>query len=532
VRSTAQGWSQRRWTKRVRAVVVALTAVVLIAPISTVGPAGAAPPSRTTVGWTAPFTATPLRGVVPGPLTVHDHRLVDADGRTVFLHGLFGVWKIPGGLPPDTSDPDGFTPADADTVASLGFDSFRLAWFWSDLEPTEGQYDTAYLSGYKALADELERRGLFVLADSHQDMYSSVFDGDGFPAWASPASDTDPNPLAFPLGYFTTPVEVAFDDFWANAGGVQNAYDAAWKKVASQFVGDPMLLGYDLINEPFPGSTVGACLAASGCPTTDATTIESAETRAAEAIQTVDPRHISFYEPNILFNWGVPSGLRQPTGPVGQVSLSFHDQCQERAAWEASGGQTTPTPAQEAACLEQEAVPLQNAASTVDQLGGVPFMTEVSTITDDDPAGLECVLEDADAAQTSWTYGLSWKSGELRNLDPAKEAVLARTYPVAVAGTPTTFTFNARDGVFFMNYESHGGRAPTVISVPTAVHYPNGYKVFVTGGATVTSAPGAQDLTLTAPAGANVSLIVLPIGTVDNAASTLPSCASLESPGS
>jgi endoglycosylceramidase len=168
---------------------------------------------------------------------------VDADGRVVFLHGLFGVWKIPGGLPPDNNDLDGFTPADANLVSSLGFDGFRLAWFWSDLEPVQGKYDAAYLSRYRALARELERRGLFVLADSHQDMYSSVFGGDGFPAWASPASDTDPDPAKFPIGYFTTPVEVAFDDFWANVDSVQNDYDAAWRKVASSFVGDPMLAG-------------------------------------------------------------------------------------------------------------------------------------------------------------------------------------------------------------------------------------------------------------------------------------------------
>jgi endoglycosylceramidase len=473
---------------------------------------------------------TPLEGVVPGPLTVQDDHFTDADGRTVFLHGLFGVWKIPGGLPPDTDDPDGFTPADADAVAALGLDAFRLAWFWSDLEPTEGQYDQAYLAGYKALADELEERGLFVLADSHQDMYSSVFDGDGFPPWASPASDTDPDPQPFPLGYFSPPVETAFDDFWSNRSGVQVAYDAAWRQIASQFVGDPMLVGYDLINEPFPGADVGSCLGAKGCQKLDHTTIAPAETAAAQAVRSVDQGHIAFYEPNILFNWGEPTGLRRPSAAVGQIGLSFHDQCQERAVWEAGGGQTQPTPAEESACLQQSAAPLEHARGAARVLGGVPFMTEVDPIADDDAAGLECILEDADATRTSWTYGLSWKSGELSHLDPAKEAVLARTYPVAVAGTPKRFAFDARTGIFTMDYRAGGGTAPTVISVPTAVHYPNGYRVTVKGGGTVTSAPGAQALTLAAPAGASVRVTVTPVGVVDNAAASLPSCSSLLTP--
>ena len=217
---------------------IAITTIGLLALPPT---AGATTRGRTETGNTtgAPedFTSTPLAGAVAGPLTVKNDRFVDSDGRVVFLHGLFGVWKIPGGLPPDSTDPDGFTPANADTVASMGFDAFRLAWFWSDLEPVEGQYDSSYLAGYKALATELEQRGLFVLADSHQDMYSSVFNGDGFPTWASPASDTDPNPEAFPLDYFTAPTEEAFDDFWANDDNVQNQYDAGLEAGGSPVCG-------------------------------------------------------------------------------------------------------------------------------------------------------------------------------------------------------------------------------------------------------------------------------------------------------
>jgi hypothetical protein len=354
---------------------VVLAAIVVTAVSAALGPPGTAGASSRTskhdVAATAnrKATSTPLAGAVPGPLTVEHDQFVDADGRVVFLHGLFGVWKIPGGLPPDNSDLDGFTPADANLVASLGFDGFRLAWFWSDLEPVQGKYNIAYLSRYKALARELERRGLFVLADSHQDMYSSVFGGDGFPTWASPGSDTDPDPAKFPLGYFTSPVETAFDDFWANVDSVQNDYDAAWQKVASTFVGDPMLAGYDLLNEPFPGSTVSSCLGPQGCRKVDATSIEPAESAAAEAIRSVDTGHIAFYEPNILFNWGQPTGLKSPPAAAGTVGFSFHDQCEERAAWEASGGTIQPTPAQEATCLQQSEAPLRQAHSTATKLG-------------------------------------------------------------------------------------------------------------------------------------------------------------------
>jgi len=529
-----KGTKQRDRRARLDGAVITIVVTAMSAALALPGTAGASGGSkhRVAAATDGRVVAAPLAGSVPGPLTVEHDQFVDADGRVVFLHGLFGVWKIPGGLPPDNNDLDGFTPADANLVASLGFDGFRLAWFWSDLEPVQGRYDAAYLSRYRALARELERRGLFVLADSHQDMYSPVFGGDGFPTWASPASDTDPDPAKFPIGYFTTPVEVAFDDFWANVDSVQNDYDAAWRKVASTFVGDPMLAGYDLLNEPFPGSSVASCLGPQGCKKIDTTSIEPAESAAAEAIGSVDTGHISFYEPNILFNWGQPTGLKRPPAAAGTVGLSFHDQCEERAAWEASGGTIQPTPAQEATCLQQSEAPLRQAQSTATKLGGVPFMTEVDPITDSDAAGLECILEDADAHMTSWTYGLSWTSGELESMAPDKKAVLARTYPVAVAGVPRSFSFDARTGIFEMRYRSDGGPAPTVISVPTAVHYPNGYKVTVTGGGVVNSAPDAQALTITAPTGAQVRVSVAPIGTVVTGASSLPSCSSLLNPSS
>jgi endoglycosylceramidase len=523
-------WKQRHRRARLDVALTTVVVAAMSAVLGLPGTVGASSGTSEQVAAHARATRAPLAGAVPGPLTVEHDQFVDADGRVVFLHGLFGVWKIPGGLPPDNNDLDGFTPADANLVAGLGFDSFRLAWFWSDLEPVQGKYDISYLSRYKALARELERRGLFVLVDSHQDMYSSEFGGDGFPTWASPASDTDPDPAKFPIGYFTTPVETAFDDFWANVDSVQNEYDGAWVKVASAFVGDPMVAGYDLLNEPFPGSTVSSCLGPQGCKKVDATSIEPAESAAAEAIRSVDTGHIAFYEPNILFNWGQPTGLKDPPAAAGTVGFSFHDQCEERAAWEASGGTIQPTPAQEATCLRQSEAPLRHAHSTAAKLGAVPFMTEVDPITDSDAAGLECILEDADAHMTSWTYGLSWTSGELESMDPAKEAVLARTYPVAVAGAPQSFSFDARSGNFEMRYRSDDGPAPTVISVPTAIHYPHGYKVTVTGGGVVTSAPGAQALTITAPSGVEVRVSVTPIGTVVTAATSLPSCTALLNP--
>ena len=61
--------------------------------------------------------------------------------------------------------------------------------------------------------------------------------------------------------------------------------------------------------------------------------------------------------------------------------------------------------------------------------------------------------------------------------------VLSQTYPEAVAGRPTSITFDGATGAFALRYvPNHSVRAPTVIVVPTGVHYPQGYCARVTGG--------------------------------------------------
>ncbi len=57
----------------------------------------------------------------------------------MILHGLFAVWKgVPYYPPDDATIPNGFTDADADRYAALGFDAVRLAWFWRGPRAGEG----------------------------------------------------------------------------------------------------------------------------------------------------------------------------------------------------------------------------------------------------------------------------------------------------------------------------------------------------------------------------------------------------------
>jgi endoglycosylceramidase len=284
-----------------------------------------------------------------------------------------------------------------------------------------------------------------------------------------------------------------------------------------------MVAGYDVMNEPFPGTTspaepyVASCRAAPGCPAFDRDTLEPFETSLARAIRAVDRRRPVFYEPTIFFNTGVPNGFVRPPPDVAPAGLSFHNQCPTRAAYA-----TTKNPALieqgHVTCPPIETQTMRNAADVARRLGGPALMTEVAATSDDDVRGLNCLLERADRFRTGYTYGLSWSNPdkELRRLGaesaageraPFKQSVLARVYPRAIAGKPRSYGFDVRTGRFRLRYvKRRRARGPTVISVPTAIQYRGGYRVRV-AGARVTSRPGASLLTV-ANRGARRTVVV------------------------
>ena len=70
--------------------------------------------------------------------------------------------------------------------------------------------------------------------------------------------------------------------------------------------------------------------------------------------------------------------------------------------------------------------------------------------------------------------------------------VLSRTYPEAIAGRPQSVSFDPTSGTFHLVYlPDHAVHAPTVIFVPTQIHYPNGYCARVSGGSVI-SRPGSE----------------------------------------
>ncbi len=478
----------------------------------------------------------------------------------MFFHGVNAVDKhAPYELFPAAGKPWNLSAADASLMGRLGLNVVRLGMIWKGLEPgtapandpaictpgaphDPGQFSQtvldAYLSKVKESVDLLGRFHIYTLLDMHQDVYNELFDGEGAPNWAvctSGASNSDP-PGRWSQNYGTAAAGAAFRHFWTNdvVGDVQGEYDRVWAAVASYFRGDPWVLGYDPFNEPFSTSLVNSgdekfdgqleCFYTGrsfiGAPAHGAPSISCPPGVPAAgvipAIQTADPGALVFYEPDIFSSRGSTNFVGAM--PFANLVFNVHVYCGYR-----SGKTGNPTDIRACANQEQRSLTTRSEdrtdlGSTAQPRGPAWFLSEFGATSNSQL--LDRLTAEADSNLIGWAYW-SWKfyadptgssaeglvaaDGSLRST----ASDLSRTYPQAIAGRPKSLSFDPTNGAFHLAYvPDHAVHAPTVIFVPTQVHYPSGYCAKASG-AKVISARGSEVLLLkNAASGSLVSVTV------------------------
>lgn len=470
---------------------------------------------------TAPAGSSPDPGTAALPLGQAHTWLTDRQGRAVVLHGLNQVSKTA----PYAPAADGFSDDDAAFLEANGFNAMRIGVIWAAVEPRPGVYDDAYLDSIASTVDTLEGHGIVSLLDFHQDLWNERFQGEGAPAWAVQDGGL-PNPqLGFPGNYFANLAQDrAWDSFWANRPaadgvGLQDHLARAWAHVAARFRDSAAVMGYEVLNEPWPGTLWEPCaLPVLGCPLFDATLTRFYQ-RVATAIRTADPVKTVWIEPNVLFSYVAASNLGTVKDPA--IGLAFHDYCGIEAFLKRNTG-----------CSILDGISM-STAKRYSTSRDVPWLLTEFGATMDLP-NISGVMDLADRNRLGW---LEWAytGGDITSADPDgqtlvrdptlpptgdnvvvdKLRVLARPYPKVVAGVPTSWSF--RSGVFTLTYSTQradgSGAFPpgseTAVSTP-AVEFPTGYRVGVTG-ATVASGPDAPTLRLLSDPGArSVTVTVSP----------------------
>jgi endoglycosylceramidase len=424
-------------------------------------------------------------------LVAEGTRLVDGLGRTVFLRGVDGGGrsKFAPFVPFDYA-PGEYASALEKYMSHAeqwGIDAMRVPFTWTALEGTKGVYDESWLGMYAELLASAWAHGIYTVVDFHQDVYSEVYCGDGFPGWTvedppAPAHDCP----AWGLEYFSDKdVEQAFDAFWGNTNGLYPRYLSAWDEMIRRFKDTPGVLGFEIINEPSSGTEDETTFEVG---TLSAFYVEVAKHMRAEA-----PDDLVFVDATGIDGVTVTTSIRNP----GLAGVVFAPHFYPLAS---------PSPSAVRSELEAWAkvgtawnVPvfLGEFGTSNTNPGAEPYIASVFGAIDS--LGLSGAAE--------WEYSTSkelWNSETDTVVGPdgteyPVARALIRPYARAVAGTTITQSWNDAKEQFSLSYAPASGTTDvTEVRLPTRA-FPAGYTVTLAGGCyDASSVPGEMLVKATA----------------------------------
>lgn len=248
---------------------------------------------------------------------------VDSMGRRRIFHGVNAVQKLPPFIPSEVDDLlRSLNQNDMAKLQGWGMNVVRLGVFWSAVMPSKDQVNITYLSEIRNLITSLASFNISTIVDAHQDVLNSFMCGEGMPNWAffealdnvgfnyTDPSQAFPKPQHFELDrnedgtpsyqdclkneffsyYLTWQNEAAWSALYHNLPTTQ-LFGDYWEAVVIALKGTPGLLGYELINEPWPAEDP-VKIAFS-----DSKNLLDFYTHLSERIRQVDDSTIIFFEP-------------------------------------------------------------------------------------------------------------------------------------------------------------------------------------------------------------------------------------------
>ncbi len=428
----------------------------------------------------------------------------DSLGRQVTLHGINVINK---------RKETGYTCVIKEDVYKKlnqwGFNVVRLGIIWDGLEPEPGKYNEEMFRCIDRNIFWARKYGIYVILDMHQDLYSVKY-SDGAPVWATlDEGKPNINGNTWSDAYLLSPaIQTAFDNFWANKQapdgiGIQEHYALLWKKIARRYANNPVVIGYDLMNEPFPGSSAGkyvqAMVMAYGKWLDESTgenipadklinrwkapegkmrvlenikdtavykrilyavlplsasfengSLNKMYSRVGRAIREVDTNHILFLEHNYFCNPGVSSQIRIPaTGKQGEPD--------RKVAYAPHGYDLLVDTKYYAQAGEKRvAFLLGEIAKTARRLNVPVLVGEWGAFHSDDPVFVEQTrmivntFIKIDAGETFWAY----YDGMENN---AFFRILEHPFPVAVRGKLNTYSFDGNNKRFYCSWNANKG---------------------------------------------------------------------------
>lgn len=425
----------------------------------------------------------------------------------------------------------------------------RVGFHWHMVEPTPGQFNKTYVDKMVEFVAQLDKNGIHVILDMHQDCWSPLYCGNhGLPSAYSHGYSADydkngnkayPSPLLKPkydsngnlencanvskkvFGwsscYLTCAIGAASQRLYDNDKGILDRFGVLWKLIASNMQKFSNVIGYELINEPWLGNV--PLTFEEFVPTnkhwnlwfptvSDKYNLQKMYTALHNQIRTVDNHSIIFFEPATGGNYldAFPVGFTQgPGGPEynDRQALSYHVYCLFVDTKKAS------TFIQKiVAELAKEGCNLLDNAmydirhSDTKKLGLTGFLTEFGNAGNGEPAAdiIHFAAKKMDEFMHGWTYW--YLNPSIYQTNSTEILALSRPYPQKIAGTPTKYSYDPDKKVFELEYvpctADPCASKPTEIFTSQKYAFPNGmqYKVDTENQVTYNNDLDSQTLTV------------------------------------
>jgi hypothetical protein len=419
------------------------------------------------------------------PIASNGSVLVDQQGREVILRGVniraagfFDIYKAQLPLPPFTAD-------DCRIVGQeLGMNQLRLPISWSLVEPSRGDFDTAFLKSVVTLAGECARQGVYTLVDLHQDGWSKFVGADGAPFWAHdpplPASAADQSMGNQPSTGGA--VQAAFNGFFGNAQLMQD-YATMAATVAKTIDQQPGIIGLEIMNEPFGTSTQ----------------LDGFYAVVSKSVRAAAPDLPLYFEPNAIRNildasnpdpLSVANTVYSPHLYTGVFQGNWMVGQDSRIADSISNMQAEESGTRAALMVTEFG---NNPADPV----GAAWLTAALRLLDQYAVSASFwVYEEWPSTcgnPSCWgLYDEAPIAGAptfMRTLRPEAVTVLARAFPRAIAGHLDSFTYDATTRQ--LTVRMHGASGTHILAAPMRV-YPNGVTVSCDGHSVAATRNGSQ----------------------------------------
>ena len=273
--------------------------------------------------------------------------LVDEWGRVRVMHGMNVVYKEPPFHPRRTeyNADDSLVQEDFENFRQWGLTSIRLYMAWEGFEPARHQYNYTYLTVLRDIVREAEQYGVNVLIDSHHDVYSRKFCGEGFPDWLIDVHSF-PKPLKVKLrydeeghplkkdcmnlpfvSYYASYDVVQFShDFFTNKRGMNDMFIEMWGRVMEFFRDEDNVIGYDILNEPTGGNLWANPYSLLGPGQTNNRLLLPFYRKLSAALRSIEPNKLFTFEPFPLDMVGGFDGAFSKNSSKHDV-LNYHSYC-------------------------------------------------------------------------------------------------------------------------------------------------------------------------------------------------------------